>query len=451
MSAIDRETQRRFFRALRDRPLDYADPEDRKLYQPLHPDGQDPVDRLFDTIDFSDGETTQLVAGFRGTGKTTEFSRLEARLWEEDHLVIRVDLDDYIDMHSPVEIAEFLLITAGAISDCLVSERLLGEEEGRKASFWTRLRDFLGQEVEVASVDLKAGPGALRVNLRGDRSFRERVRRALDGRLPRLVAEVHDHHREVLSLLRARWGDDAQLVVILDSLEHLRGVRNDAEEVHKSIEELFFTHSKHLQLPETHVIMSVPAYLSLTADNVEAEYVTGAVQAWPACHVRHVDGSVDDDAVERMVRLVERRGEWWHFLPGRPALEELILASGGYIRDLLNMLIEAVHQARNGVEPDTARRVASVIRRAYLPIYSDERAVLRKIAEARSLSEVTTEERRYVIRFLDSHLVLCYLDEVFWYEVHPLVREAILEPVERAALSGPPGAEGQPPGEGSSA
>jgi len=42
-----RTVQRTLFQALRDRPLDLLDEEDRKLYEPLHDDDHDPVKRLF--------------------------------------------------------------------------------------------------------------------------------------------------------------------------------------------------------------------------------------------------------------------------------------------------------------------------------------------------------------------------------------------------------------------
>jgi len=428
---IDRDTQRRFFRALQDRPLDLEDPDDRALYQPLYVAGADPVARLFDTIDFSGAESTQLVAGFRGTGKSTEFSRLARLLWQDthqDYVVIRVDFDKYLDMTSPVDITEFLLVLMGAISDALVGDRLLGPQEGATQSFWSRAAAFLNQEVAIGSVGLSAGPANLKMNLKGDRTFRARVREAMAHRLPRLVEEVHDHHRQILAALRARWTVDTQLVVILDSLEHLRGENTNLDKVHQAIEELFITHAAKIRLPETHLVMSVPAYLMLTTERVEAAYTTGALQAWPACHVRERDGRVDEPAVERMKELVRRRGEWEVFLPDVDALRELILLSGGYIRDLLNMLVEAVHRASRVVDAGTVDRIRAAIKRGYLPIYADERAVLRKIAHARDFREVTLEEREYVIRFLDSHLVLCYLDEQFWYDVHPLVRDDVLNP-----------------------
>jgi methionine-R-sulfoxide reductase len=57
MPPIDRTIQRALFRALRDRPLNLMDEEDRKLYEPLHDDRHDPVKRLFDTIDFNEVES----------------------------------------------------------------------------------------------------------------------------------------------------------------------------------------------------------------------------------------------------------------------------------------------------------------------------------------------------------------------------------------------------------
>ena len=85
--------------------------------------------------------------------------------------------------------------------------------------------------------------------------------------------------------------------------------------------------------------------------------------------------------------------------------------------------IEAIHQA--GSEGATVDAVLDVTRRSYQPLYADEIAVLRKIAETRDLSAVTRQERPYLVRFLDSHLVLAYLDGTFWYDVHPLVREQV--------------------------
>jgi hypothetical protein len=421
-----RAFQKRFFQALRDRPLDVSDPADAALYEPLHDKAHDPVRRLYDTIEFSVGESVQLVAGFRGTGKTTEFSRLEQHLWGADHLVIRVDLDDYLDLYSPVDITDFLLVLAGAIGDRLRDERLLGWKEGVKRGFWGRAKDLLSPSLALESTGMTAGPLSLQLGLKADPTVRKRVREALKGQIPRLVQEVRLYHEQTLGFLRDKWGQDTRLVVIVDSLEHIRGTSVTARDVYASVQDLFFGHARHLQLPSTHMVLSVPAFLALQADNLAAQFANGAVQVWSSCRVRNRDGTPDRDTVDRLVRLVERRGEWQRVLPDRTALEKVILGSGGYLRDLLNMLIEAIHQATDGVGPDAAERILEVTRRSYQPLYADEVQVLRRIAEARDLGAVKLEERDFLLRFLDSHLVLAYLNGTFWYDVHPLVRDRVL-------------------------
>lgn len=419
-----RTVQRTLFQALRDRPLDLTDAEDRKLYEPLHDDDHDPVMRLFDTIEFSEDESVQLVAGFRGTGKTTEFSRLEKLLWEEGYLVIRVDLDEYVDMHSAVDIRDFLLILAGAISDKLTSERLLGLKDGLQKSFWERVRGFIPSGVEVKEASAKTPIGDLKLAFRSDPTFRDNVRRAFSGRLAELVDQVRVHHRSVLDALAKRHGRDIRLVVILDSLEHLRGTIETAEGVRRSVEELFLTHADHIGLPDTHMVLSVPAFLVLQGDNLAAQFVNGAVQAWPAYRVKN---RFDErtPVVDKMVSLVDKRGDWKRILPHQDALEKLIFASGGHLRDLLNMLIEAIHLAGKGVGPETAEKVVNVARRAYMPLYKDEIDVLRPIAESKDVRQISTKEQEYLLRFLDSGLVLCYMNDDFWYDVHPLVRDVV--------------------------
>lgn len=420
-----RSIQRQLFQALRDRPLNVLDAEDRKLYQELHDDDHDPVRRLFDTIDFAEDASVQLVAGFRGTGKTTEFSRLEKNLWEAGYLVIRVDLDEYVDMHSAVDIRDFLLILAGAVSDQLTNEKLLGKAEGIKQSFWERIRSLLPTAVQAKEFSVKTPVGDLKLAFQSDPSFREQVRNAFTGRLADLVQEVHAHHASVLEALKKRAGrDDVKLVVILDSLEHLRGTAGTADAVRRSVEELFFTHASRLGLPNTHMVMSVPAFLALRADNLAAQFGNGAVETWHAYRVQDRKGQ-RTEVVDRLIALVEKRGDWRRILPDQPALELLITKSGGHLRDLINMLIEAIHLAGRGVTATAAEKVVNVAQRAYLPLYKDEIEVLRRITETRSLENIDVKEREYVLRFLDAGLLLCYLNGEYWYDVHPLVRDVV--------------------------
>lgn len=417
-------------RNLKLRALDYTSEEDQKLYHRVHDDAHDPTLRLLRTIEDNDAQSVQLVAGFRGTGKTTEFSRLESLLWARGYLVARVDLDQHLDHYSPVDIREFLLVFAGSISDRLLDPRLLGEEDGPRLNFWREMRGVLPDDLVDHVTERDAAGGTVRTlewkrALREDGDFRDRVREAIGGRLPFLEGVVRGYHAKVLQALQARHGH-ARLVVIVDSLEHLRGTPETVSEVHASVRALFLTHGRRLTLADTHTVFSVPAFMALHADNVTAEFA-GSLLAWSAFHVhqRLPDGSLprDDGTVDKLVALVEKRLEWARFLRSRADLVALIEASGGSLRDLLKMLAEAVASVP---EPGSPRVPAAVpitaLQRSLAALWKDQIETLRRIMARRGFDDLDSDRREQVAGFLDAGVVLCYLNGDFWYDVHPLIK-----------------------------
>jgi len=87
--AEDRAFLKAFFQGVVDRPLEPDDPRYVDLYQAPALLQADPVELLATAIEFSPGESVQLLSGFRGTGKSTELKRLVARLLREGFKVIR--------------------------------------------------------------------------------------------------------------------------------------------------------------------------------------------------------------------------------------------------------------------------------------------------------------------------------------------------------------------------
>lgn len=424
---IFRGFKREFFRALSDRPLNLLNAEERALYVDLHEPGHSPIDRLFDGIDLAGTESVQLVTGFRGTGKTTGFSELERRLWEAGFWVIRIDLDGYVGHYSPINIRDFLLISAGAVGDKLADERLLGEKHASKLNFWERIKKIIPK---IDDVELTLGAGQLKMSLTADRGFRARVRDSLRERLGELTEHVRGYYAEIQEALKVKNnGQDVRLVVIYDSLEHIRGM--DAESgksIRQSLRDLFLDDAARIRLPGIHQIISVPAFMAMEASNLDAEYLNG-VHPWPAYKVCTRDGEMTP-VVARMKALIEKRGDWKKILPDEEALHEIILASGGYLRDLFRMLLEALRYADGGKPAaDVAKRVKLIAQRSKLPLYREEVEVLRRIVEGkrhgRRLEDIAVSEQEYVLRFLDAGLILCYLNDDFWYDIHPLLRDIV--------------------------
>ena len=105
---------RKFYRELAVDPLEPDDPRYVALY---NDSDEDPVLALMETIQFSPGESTQLLSGYRGSGKSTELRRLKQYLQSDRYAVVLVDIEDYLNTASPVDIVDFLLALAAAFEE----------------------------------------------------------------------------------------------------------------------------------------------------------------------------------------------------------------------------------------------------------------------------------------------------------------------------------------------
>ena len=76
-------------------------------------------------------ESVRLFSGYRGTGKSTELRRLKRRLEESGHLVFLCDMEDYINLSTPVDVTDFLMAVAGSFDEAIRAkcEGALGSSE----------------------------------------------------------------------------------------------------------------------------------------------------------------------------------------------------------------------------------------------------------------------------------------------------------------------------------
>ena len=219
--------------------------------------------------------------GTAGTGKSTELKRLKARLEESGYLVFLCDVEDYLNLSTPIDVSDFLMVAAGAFGEA-VNERL--EKDGHRLheGYWERFRTFwggLGIEDPKFSASIGTGPVSvgIRGNLKNTPLFKEQLQKHMAGRLGALVADVRKFFEGCVMTLRRRYGD-REIVLLLDSIEHVRGTLADAEDVYGSVEELFAGHSEKLHLPSLHVVYTVPPYLKVRCPGMGSLYGPGGIQ-----------------------------------------------------------------------------------------------------------------------------------------------------------------------------
>ncbi len=434
---------RAFYRALADRPLE----PDETWYVDLYPDpGADPVEQLVTGIEWSQGASTHLFSGFRGTGKSTELRRLRRRLQRSGpYKVVLCDLQDYLNLSSTIDISDFLITLAGAFSDALEADgTLLGQDPGHEG-YWTRFLHFLrATDVEIAGLDaaVRAGAGSagIKANLRQDLTFRQRLREAMRGRLGALVDDTHAFLADCVRLLRERHGADTQVVLLLDSAEQIRGTSlSRAEDVYASVEALFANHADALRIRDIHVVCTVPPWLKIRSPGIGGAY--SGSQLLPCVTVQDPDGRPVQAGLDALERVIRRRGDWERLLGRRDRLDRLILASGGYLRDLFRLVQAVLRRARAGPLPVPERAVDQAlheVRNSYLPVPRADAEWLARVRRTHDPELVVhrahdgEDANLYnLARFFDTHMMLCYRDGREWYDVHPLLRDEVAQQAGR--------------------
>jgi len=427
----DRQFLKRVYRDLDDRPLQPGDPR----YQPpyMHEGCEDPILLLQNSIEFADGESLNLFSGFRGSGKTTELFRLQKQLQDAGYVVLYADALNYISPAAPIQISELLTILAGAFSDAVQELHIDLAAE----SYWTRFSNWLTRtEVGVKELGVKVEAGAdpvkagldLKLELKTSPSFRQRLSKALIGRIGEFHAEVKAFFEDGFKAIRKSRGDDVQVVFLFDSLEQIRGSLSNEQEVTRSVELLFSNYLKLLAIPYLHVVYTVPPWLKFLLPGMNT-IVLPCLRMWK----KDAERTQWEPGICALRGLVERRfsaeGLERFFGPNPfSRAGKLIDLCGGHFRDLLLLLRETVLRATSLPVSDEAIDAAIIrVRSNYLPISLEDAQWLAQIERERATVLKSTEpsEISRLTRFLDTHIVLYIRNGEEWYDVHPLVREEV--------------------------
>lgn len=427
MAPSNAETQRRtFFQAFSGKgslPLEYGSP----LYVPrLSADAiHDPILQVRKRISYAESESVQLLTGFRGNGKSTELRRLKALLEGEGCRVFLIDMADFLNPTKPVEITDFLLSVTAALAAALGDNAAVARE-----GFWARLSNFLGSEVQIEDLKLgvsgEAGSVELGLRLKTDLTFKQVLQEKLRGHVTRLIEQSHDFVREVVQSLREEAKNpDLKVVLLVDSVEQLRGIGADASAVHRSVEETFSGQPDALKFPTIHVVYTIPPFLLALAQNTGRLLGGSPVSWWPNVHTRKRDGESDAAGLDVMFDILRRRSGAWTTWFDRAQVDRLAEATGGDVRDYFRLLRECVVALPDGptarVTGDIVQRVIAKLSEDMRFIAADDAGWLLRVHQTHETGLASTEDLPRLARFFDLNLIMNYMNGEPWYDVHPLL------------------------------
>lgn len=422
------------FRCLQGKGALPLDPDDH-YYVPIHEAApeKDPILALFNRIDMAESESVNLLTGFRGNGKSTELRRLKQMLEQEsDCRVFLVNMLDYVLMTKPLALSDFILSLMAALAG--EAEETMEALTPLSRSYWERLSHFLTSEVKLENLDIGAKGAGMTAKfgfkLKTDPEFKIQIQEHLQGHLTRLVEDAQQFTDELVRKIRELSRDpDKKVVLLVDSLEQIRGVGEDAETIYASVVELFSGQAANLFFPKLHVVYTVPPYLNSLAHNLGRSLGGHPIVQWPNIHVRKSNNAHDPEGLGIMEAVIEKRFPEWKTIIPKDVLNHLASVSGGDLRDFFRLIRECTITLRilRRSKPDAVlddgavKRVIQQLANELLPLADEDAQWLARIHETKKESLTSDKNLPSLARFLDSNLIMNYLNGEPWYDIHPLL------------------------------
>jgi hypothetical protein len=420
---MDRATKKMLLRACKlDEPVPPGDERHYDFDEPEQLRGDPWRARVAEVIDLSSEPTTQIVTGLPGSGKSTELKQLQQDLIGLDFRVELADAGAWIRDDAPITHQDILL----ALVLALYPDGRPEDMGGWLGEYAARVREFLVSEVKVSGISANHGPAGVKAELTtNDTLFQQASQR---------LAEMQDQRDRVFRLLAeaAKQADAAgePLVIILDGIEkRATGDLSGPEEREKYRNHwfgAFLKHARDLQ-PPVHVVYTVPPFMVRRAAELGAQFGT-ELQFLPM--VRVFEREEDDQGrpmphrpgMCAMREALFRRVPEAHFSDINVA-SWLVMHSGGYMRDLLRLVIECIYKVpKDGViTREIAEQAVVRVRQTYLEgLRSNDEILLKEIHAGRSFPMGEKNETR-MDALLQGYVMLRYHNSHFWYDCHPLL------------------------------
>ena len=399
---------------------------------------KDPILLMKHRILLAQSESVNLLTGFRGNGKSTELLRLKQMLEDKGCVVFLVNMLDYILLTKPVELSDFILSLMAALANSVEKDTPLGLQP-LTADYWQRMSHFLQSEIGLDKAGLKinvpGGAANLGLKLKTEPDFKKTIQAHLRGHLTRLVEDARKFVVAIVDAIQDKYSDPGKKVVFLvDSVEQIRGQGEDAHKVHTSVLELFSGQGTNLAFPKLHIVYTVPPFLMALAQNLGRNIGGHPIAQWPNIHVRNKkDNGQDMEGIRVMEQIITSRYPDWPKIFHRQDLAHLAHCSGGDIRDFFRLIKECLisciigGQPDEPVTPETIQWVVRQLKNEMLPLADDDARWLAKIHTSKREELGSVNNLSSLARYLDTNLIMNYLNGEPWYDIHPVLIDEIRE------------------------
>ena len=395
---------------------------------------EDLVTQMYRTVTWSDADSTQLFTGHRGSGKSTELLRLQARLENAGYVVLFFEADDDLDVND-LQYADLLLTIARHVIGDLSEQGIrLREDLLREVEGW--FSETLYTEAKWRDVERElAAEAALGIGLpeqfplvakllarvtgqiKTGKAVRSEIRLQLDPQISQLMANLNLMLKDANAKILKRGGKG--LVLIIDSLD--RVVYRDLGDGRTTHTALYVEHGEQLCGLDCHVVYTVPISLLYSSRATVVEQIFERIRVLPMIKTHDRDDQPFDEGLSYLRRILDARLDLdTLFAPA--AVTFLCEHSGGHPRDLIRMVRQAcIYAPENVLRPITL----AAVERAFAQLVA---TYGRMIPEAHYPLLAGVHLAKTIRNDADHELMLYNLSVLEyvngqppWHDVHPAV------------------------------
>jgi hypothetical protein len=378
-------------------------------------------------------KSCQLFCGHRGGGKSTELKRLRERLEKtadgKPYFVVYCDIAEHLDVND-IDHLDVLLAIVQQLGK--QASPGLAAKPSKMASFWSEIKDVLTRPVVLQEVEVDAEVLKFKFDLKDDADNRRLVREYLRPRGPNLLQAVN----EVIARVKDATAEQySGVVIIVDSLD--RVLRFPGAAGPRPQEALFTEGAPFFAGLECHKIYTIPPAVMYSPAGLTLPplFQSSQPSRLPMIPVTDRNSAASGEGLAVMRRIVEARvlaagakslGEVFE----EAAVERLISASGGFVRQLM-VLLQTTCGYATGL-PIPVAAVDDAIREGrdifQLSIPEEQWKKLAKVRDTKRLPPTVdrTREDERTLQLLDTFAILEYLDaDGPWYDVNPTALTAM--------------------------
>lgn len=381
---------------------------------------------------FSSGQFDSLLfTGHRGCGKSTELQRLK-RDWDRPYRVIYVESDVEIDSKD-ADYTDLYLVIIKQVSDDLAKLKM-GFDRDLLTAFENWFKDITEEteesveksvslatttEVGVEIPFLSKLMAKLLAQIKGSNVQKQKIRTTLQQDVGRLKDDMNRLLLDAFEKVRAI-GYEKGYLIIFDNLDRVPLVVGDR---------LYFDYASQLQKLNCTLIFTAPISVVYSDKNLNNAFGRPNVVPMVGLYDLNTAGNMDLeynlDSVKQLAQLIVKRIDHKVIFATDKLVIELARASGGHVRQLMQMTatacLTAATRGHSQVEADDVKYAIQQEQINFQRVIpSRHYPLLVKICQTKQI-----EQNEDGQKMLFNTSVLEYEnDEQSWHYINPVVKES---------------------------